>query len=215
MKNLNKLFLLLLCPLFTLLAGCIKDEDNKTPPAKQMLTHTLSVESIIGPGGGVSPTNHSFLNLLEGIAYTKAEADINSSKVDFAYNYRGAGCSTCRFFENVTSMSVRTNYVHSFSTLTNCKIKNVEQDKSLTIQEFDALTNGTEIENLFHSKIETNALQGTADITDKVTDVAQGRVFAFIDKTGRKGFFKIGDYIANVPMGDKATLQLTVKIVKD
>ncbi len=214
MKNFTKLFLIFLFAFVSLFSGCIKEED-KTPFFKEMLTHTLSVESIIAPGGGVAVNNRAFLNLYDGIAYLKAEAELNSSKVDFAYNYKGAGCANCRFFENVLNMSVRTNYVHSFSTLTNCKIKNVERDKNFTIQEFDALTNGSEIENLFNSKIEAGSLLEIADITDRVTDVAQGRVFAFIDKNGRKGLFKIGDYLANVPTGDKATLQLTVKIVKD
>jgi hypothetical protein len=214
MKNFTKLFLVFIWAPIALLSGC-KKEENDPLPIKPMLTYTLMVENIISPGGSISTINRSFLNLYEGIVYTKAEAELNSSKVDFAYNYRGAGCSSCRFFENVMSMAGRTNYVQSFSTHTNCKIKNIEQDKSITIEQFDALNNGTEIENLFNTRLDISSLQATADITDRVTDVAQGRVFAFIEKTGRKGFFKVGDYLANVPSGDKATLQLTVKMVKD
>lgn len=215
MKIFTKFFLVFLCLIFTLFAGCIKDGDDNTPPLKEMLTHTISVESIIGPGGAISPTHKAFLNLADGLAYTKAEADLNSSKVDFAYNYHGAGCSTCRFFENVMNMSVRTNYVTSFSTHTDCKLRNVEKDKLITVADFDGLKNGSEIENLFDSKLTPGSLRDTADITDRVSDVAKGSVFAFIEKTGRKGFFKVGDYQANVPSGDKATLYLTVKIVKD
>lgn len=180
-----------------------------------MLTRNFPVESIIAPGGGLSTSNLTFFNLYDGSVYNKAAAELNSSAVDFAYNYRGGGCPTCRFFENVKTMSTRTNYVNSFSSITESKITNAEQFHDVTIADFDALNNGTEIEKLFDNKINVNNLSGIADVTDRVSDVAQGRVFAFTDKVGRKGFFKIGDYVANVPNGDKATLNLTVKIVKD
>ncbi len=218
MKKNHTIFTVFLLSIFTLFIGCKKDLETPIPPpppVKQMLTHTLNAESIIAPGGSIAQSNLTFLNLYEGIAYAKVDADFNSSKVDFSYNYKGAGCTTCRFFENVTNMSTRTNYVHSFSTLTNSKIRNVEQHNAISLVDFDALKNGTEIENLFNSKLDIASFTGIADITDRVTDVSQGRVFAFIDKSGRKGFFKIADYLANVPSGDKATLQLTVKIVKD
>lgn len=194
--------------------GC-KKENNDPPLVKEMLTRNFPVESIIAPGGGQSTSNLTFFNLYDGIVLNKAAAELNSSSVDFAYNYRGGGCPTCRFFENVKNMSTRTGYVGSFSTITDSRITNAEQYHDVSIDEFDALNNGTEIENLFNSKVDSTSLHGSADITDRVTDVAQGRVFAFRDKVGRKGFFKIGDYVANVPDGDKATLQLTVKIVKD
>ncbi len=207
MKSITIAAALALVSLMTLLA-CSKKNDDKSP---DLLMHNLQVESIIAPGGVQSVTNRCFINLYEGVAFTKSEAEAASSKVDFAYNYHGGGCSSCRFFENVTSMSTRTGYVQSFSTITNSQLANVEKANDVTIAQFDALKTQDDVDKLFAEK--TFTLYGSADVTNRVTDAAVGRVFAFTDKEGRKGLFKIGDYIANVPNGDKATLQLTIKIV--
>lgn len=80
---------------------------------------------------------------------------------------------------------------------------------------FDNMKNGTDIENIFETNVDTNQLYGQGDINNRVTDISVGRIFAFIDKDGRMGFFRVSDYLANVPNGDKATLYIEVKIVKD
>lgn len=187
-------------------AGCNKDTSGPS-----LLVHRFAVESIIAPDGNQSTTNKCFLNLYEGVAYTKAEAEAQSSKVDFAYNYKGPGCNTCRFFENVSDMSNRTNYVASFSKITQSRISMSEFRGELTIAGFDSIQSVADIEQLFSRPIR---LERAGDITNSVTDNAICQVFAFEDKEGRKGVFKIDDYIANVPGGDKATLQLTVKVPK-
>jgi hypothetical protein len=212
MKTSSRPFKLALSALTILaisLSGCKKDKKDES---STLLVHNLSVESIIGVGGLQSTTNKSFINLYDGVTYSKAEAEPQSSKVDFAYNYHGGGCSTCRFFENVKNMSTRTGYVSSFSTITNSTITNAEQSYKITSQDFDAIRTSIDIDKLFTDKKIT--LSGSADVTNRTTDAAVGKIFAFIDKQGHKGFFQIADYIANVPNGDKATLQLTVKVSK-
>ncbi|GAB2797477.1 hypothetical protein GCM10027275_48680 [Rhabdobacter roseus] len=211
MKNLKKNVALAVGgTLLLLLNGC-KNNDAE-PTALPIREHSIVAESIIAPGGSQSTTNKCFLNLYDGLAYTKSEAEANSSKVDFAYNYRGGGCNTCRFFENVKNMSTRTGYVSSFSTITDSRIANVEQYDGITPDRFEQIKNAKDIDDLFaEKKIQDNA-HGHGDITNRTTDVAVGRVFAFIDKSGKKGFFRISDYVANVPTGDKATLTLSVKV---
>lgn len=184
-----------------------KKNDNKDA---QLITHTFSVESIVAPGDNQSTTNKCFINLYDGLAYTKAEAELQSSKVDFAYNYHGGGCSSCRFFENVNFMSSRTFYVESFSTITQSIMAEAELRYQVSVADFDAIRTAGDIDKIFDES--SFILGGSGDITNRTTDAAVNRVFAFKDKDGRKGFFKVGDYVANVPDGDKATLELTVKI---
>lgn len=205
--KLSKLFLPAILTIVSFNLGCKKDNNDQT-----LLVHQFAVENIVAPGGSQSATNKCFLNLYDGIAYTKAEAEAQSSKVDFAYNYKGDGCNSCRFFENVTNMSTRTWYVESFSTITNSTLEESEEYGYLTLADFDAIQSANDLEKIFEAN--PRRLFGSGDITNRETDVATNRVFAFVDKDGRKGVFKIGDYTANVPAGDKATLQLTVKIAK-
>jgi hypothetical protein len=74
------------------------------------------------------------------------------------------------------------------------------------------LNHRADIENLVARKKLNSALFTEDDITNRVTDVAIGKLFAFWDKNENKGFFWISDYIANVPDNDRATLTLYVKM---
>lgn len=206
---------LLFMAILTLSFSACKKDEPIIPVQIHMLTHNITVENIVGPGGVLSQTNKSYINLYDGLVYTHAEAELVSSKVDFAYNYKGAGCNTCRFFENIQSMSTRTTYVTTFSTITQSEIANAELHFDISPLMFENIKTGNDIENIFGSHVNLSQLNEHGDINDRVTDIAAGRVFAFTDKVGRKGFFLVSDYLANVPGGDKATLQLEVKIVKD
>jgi hypothetical protein len=206
---------LLILALFTMSFSACKKVEPIIPAKKEMLTHNITVENIVGQGGVLSQTNKSYINLYDGLVYTHAEAELVSSKVDFAYNYKGAGCNTCRYFENILSISTRTTYVTAFSTITQSEIANAELLFDVSPIMFENIKTGNDIENRFETHVDATQLNGHGDINDRVTDVAAGRVFAFIDKVGRKGFFLVSDYLANVPSGDKATLQLEVKILKD
>ncbi len=203
MKNSIKTIAVLFLTIFAI--SCSKDDDP-APPESNILEYTVNAESI---ANGTSPTNKCFINLYDGLLYNKAEAIANSNKVDFAYNYHGGGCSNCRFFENVTNMSTRTGYVSSFSTITNSQIAATD----ITAAEFDALKTSTDINILFTANNITS-LTGIADVTNRITDVATTIVFAFKDKNNKAGFFKIGNYVANVPDNDKAILTIEVKIIK-
>lgn len=207
-------YLLLLSMVTSLLFNGCKDDDDNIPeePETPVIEHTFDASSIIGENNGsLDPTRKGFIDLYDGIAYTQNEANVNSSKIDFAYNYHGGGCSSCRFFENVKSMSTRTGYVQSFSVITESKIVNAEARHDVSPDDFDGISTSEDIERLFSDK-QIEELWGSDDVTNRETDVAIGRVFAFIDKNGQKGFFLIGDYQANVPDGDPATLSLHVKI---
>lgn len=196
--------------------ACNKKKNNGDPaePQSTLIEHALQIESIMeGQNPTLSQTRKGFLDIYNGKVYNIAEANAISSQIDFAYNYRGGGCSNCRFFENVKSMSTRTGYVASFSTITNTLIKNVAANDSVSIAEFDAIKTAEDISSLFN-KIQQTNFNGFCDITNRTNDISIGNVFAFIDKNGKKGFFKIGDYTANVPLGDPATLNMAIKIQK-
>lgn len=195
----------------TTLLGCKKKGEDIDKG--EILTHSMTVESIIGTTtGNITATRKGFMNLYEGLVYSQTEAIANSSKVDFAYNYHGGGCSTCRFFENVSSMSTRTGYVNGFSTITKSLIVNAEYEFGITRADFDGLRNAEDIDKLFTSK----DIKGytSIDISNRTTDIMTGKIFAFIDKNGKKGFFTVGDYQAKLPTGDAASLNLQVKIQK-
>ncbi|MFC5410234.1 hypothetical protein ACFPMF_12990 [Larkinella bovis] len=208
----KKLSLFLLLVLAGFCWGCKKDsEAEPSVPIKQ---HDIAVESIIGTTtGGITPSRKGFINLADGVAYSQPEAIANSDKVDFAYNYRGGGCSTCRFFENVKSMSTRTGYVSQFSTLTDSRLSNVEQQKKFTVAAFDSIATVADFDQFVQRyALKTDQYYTTADVTNRVSDLAVGRVFGFVDKNGKHGLFKIGNYTASVPTGDRAALTITVKI---
>ena len=209
--------LLLVALAGVLFQGCKKDDGDVVPPPAppEIVEHSISVESIIAPDGSQSSTNKCFINLYDGLVYTKSEAEANSSKVDFAYNYHGGGCNTCRFFENCKNMSTRTGYVSQFSSITDSRLTNAEQYNNITEAIFGDIDNAADIDSLFSKHNLEPSLYGSSDVTDRETDVAVGRVFAFKDKLGRRGFFMLDDYVANVPDGDKATVTLRIKISKE
>jgi hypothetical protein len=199
-----------LISVFAFFASCKKDKKEETVA---VIEHELVVESIIGtPAGSIDPARKGFINLYDGIAYDQPTAEANSSKVDVAYNYHGGGCSSCRFFENVTNMSTRTSYVDQFSTITNSVLSNAEDYSDVTPAMFNSIKYTKDIDTLFAQHDLEDDLDGFSDVTNRTTDVAVGKVFAFKDKAGRKGFFLISDYVANVPTGNRAELTLTIKI---
>jgi len=196
-------------------ASSCKKSSSSTPATGTIIQSTINVQSIIGTSNDddVDSTRTGWVDLYDGVAYTQDAAAAKSSDIDFAYNYHGGGCNTCRFFEDVQSMSTRTNYVTSFSTITSTQLVNAAYYDQVTEGEFDSIQTAANIDTLFVRHNITDLSEG-ADVTDRQTDVAVGKVFAFTDKNGKKGFFEIGDYIANVPDGDPAPLTLTVKIQK-
>lgn len=205
MKN-SQIFLLGLI----VLSGCKSSEPAPVPVEKTEFT----VQSIIGTSnGGILASRRGFFSLADGKAYSQTEAPAVSDKIDFAYNYHGGGCNTCRFFENVKNMSTRTGYVSSFSTITDARITNVESYNKMSVAAFDSVETSSDFDRMVKNyKIDFNQMSSSADVTNRTTDAATGRVFAFKDKNGRLGFFKIGNYTANVPTGNEATLTLSVKI---
>jgi hypothetical protein len=197
-------------------SSCKKSSSGpSTPAGATIIQSTINVQSIIGTSNDddVDPTRTGFIDLYDGAAYTQSDAAAKSSEIDFAYNYHGGGCNTCRFFENVQSMSTRTDYVSSFSTITATELTNAAYYYNITEGQFDSIQTAANIDTLF-AKYNITNLGEFSDITNRVNDVAIGKVFAFTDKNGKKGFFEINDYIANVPDGDPAPLTLTVKIEK-
>lgn len=54
---------MILLVIFSLTIVACKKVDQVIPETKEMLTHNLTVENIMAPGGTVSITNKSFINL--------------------------------------------------------------------------------------------------------------------------------------------------------
>ena len=109
MKTKMQYVLLLAMATGLLAMGCKKDSDTDT--SERVIEHKFDVSSIIGTNSNsLDVTRKGFIDLYDGIAYSQTEANVNSSKIDFAYNYHVGGCGSCRFFENVNTMSTRTDY---------------------------------------------------------------------------------------------------------
>jgi len=192
------------------LTSCSKKSSGPT----DLRQDTITVESIIqyppdNTTGDISPSRRGFIDLYDGIAYSQTEAASISAKIDFAYNYHGGGCSTCRFFENVTDMSTRTYYVDKFSTITNSKIVGLP-DSIMNDAAFQAIHSSADIDAIFTGKKIIAFTE--ADITNRTTDAIVFRYFAIADKNGKKGFFRISDYIANPPDGNPTPITLYIKI---
>jgi len=197
--------------LLLLFSSCKKNDASDGQASLKQ--DTIVVQSISNSAGNVDASRKGWIDLYDGIAYTQSQAALNSSSIDFSYNYHGGGCSTCRFFESMKSMSGRTGDVVSFSTITISSMINAEWHDSVTAADFGSIKTGADIDALFTKK-KIVIWNGGDDVTDRNSDVAKGKIFAFTDKNGKKGFFRISDYIANVPDGDPATLTLYVKIQK-
>jgi len=197
--------------------SCKKGSSGpSTPAAATIIQDTITVQSIIAAtpdDQDVDPTRTGWIDLYDGAVYTQSEAATRSSDIDFAYNYHGGGCSDCRFFESVTSMSTRTGYVSSFSNITNSTGINAAEYYHITEGEFDSIRTAANIDTLFVTH-NISANDEDVYVADGQTDVSEGNVIAFIDKNGKKGFMKIADYVANVPDGDPAPLTLTIKMEK-
>jgi hypothetical protein len=192
------------------LGSCKSSDPTPVPVQKTEFT----VESIIGTNtGNIVATRKGFFSLSDGKVYSQTEAVPVSDQIDFAYNYHGGGCSSCRFFENVKNMSTRTGYVSSFSTITDSRISNVEEYNKMSVAAFDSVETVADFERVVKNyKIKFDEMYGSADVTNRTTDAATGKVFGFKDKKGRLGFFKIGNYTANVATGNSAPLTISVKI---
>ncbi|SCB98260.1 hypothetical protein GA0116948_102291 [Chitinophaga costaii] len=186
-------------------AACKKNGD-KGDTYSGIKQHTIVVESIIGTNGDILPSRAGFIDLYDGKAYNQVDGISVSSKIDLAYNYHGGGCPTCRFFENVKSMSSRTYYVKAYSFITDSQILGTDE---VTETEFEALKTKTDLEAYF-ARLPT-AFKSIEDIA-RDNDVAKNKIFAFVEKNGKKGFLSISDYVANVPDGDRAVLTLNVKV---
>jgi hypothetical protein len=218
MKNIYLLFATL--TLTTI--ACKKYTEDTPQPTSQpapstIYNHSITLENLVEGSNGTSQslTNKCFVNLYEGKSYDLKEATDNSDKVDFAYLYHSGGCSNCRFFENIKSMASHSGYVNNFSSITNSGIQNIQALYKVSDAAFDSINTANDIKTLFKRyAINTTIKDSISHITDKITDFASGKVFGFKDKKGKLGLFKLGNYVANVPTGDKATITLTVKIEK-
>lgn len=202
--------------------ACKKYTEDAPEPAPQIIpatiyNHNITLENIVEGSNGTSQslTNNCFVNLHEGKAYNLKEATDNSDEVDFAYHYHSGGCSNCRFFENIKSMAKNSGYVNNFSSITNSGIQNIQAMYKVSEAAFDSVNTANDIKSLFKRyAINTAIKDSISHITNRITDFASGKIFGFKDKKGKLGLFKIGNYVANVPTGDKATITLTVKIEK-
>ncbi|MEO6903149.1 MAG: hypothetical protein ABI315_08345 [Bacteroidia bacterium] len=217
-----KKFYLLFVTIIITTIGCKKyteDAPQPTPPVTPatIYNHTIILENIVEGSNGTSQslTNNCFVNLYEGKSYNLKDATDNSDKVDFAYHYHSGGCSNCRFFENIKSMANHSGYVNNFSSITNSGIQNIQALYKVSDAAFDSVSTANDLKALFKRyNINTSIKDSISHITDKMTDFASGKIFGFKDKRGKLGVFKLGNYVANVPTGDKATITLTIKIEK-
>ncbi|RYU96913.1 hypothetical protein [Emticicia agri] len=205
MKNSQVLLLGLI-----ILSSCKSSDPAPVPVDKTEFT----VESIIGTNtGNIVASRKGFFSLSDGKVYSQTEAVAVSDQIDFAYNYHGGGCSSCRFFENVKQMSTRTGYVSAFSTVTDSRVENVEYYNKMSVAAFDSVETVADFERVVKNyKIKFDEMYGSADVTNRTTDAATGKVFGFKDKKGRLGFFKISNYTANVATGSATPLTISVKL---
>lgn len=180
-------------------AACKKDKSAGASP--KIIEHTIQVSSIFGKNENLDPDRKGWINLYDGLVYNKADADKNSALLDFVYNYYSLQIYAYNFHD-IKSI---TRDFGMFPVITASKIINAEQP-FISQNVFDAIKTVADIDSIFVQK------NIDAFLIDQAPVVDNGKIFAFRDKNGKKGFFRVSNYNLELPDGDPATNTLTIKI---
>lgn len=131
-----------------------------------------------------SHTGKGYINLFDGFAYAGQNATDNADKIDFRHQYRGVDIGNRRIFENMTSKG-RWDVLSLFDGIT--PTESQVGPTTLLESQFDAIDNQQELIASFDF---TSVLNSSVRLTD-IDDNILAQVFAFTDKNGKRGLFKV------------------------
>jgi hypothetical protein len=155
-------------------------------PATHLRVHRLTLENAtfngqLGVGYG---------NLYEGRAYGGQDAAANAARIDFRHQYRGADISNQRSFE---SMSTKSRWdglgLFTEATTTASRIKATDIDEKA----FEQVEDDTDLlaSFAFDDMAKQSPNHNRRAYLSNADDEPLSAVFAFIDKDGRRGLFKV------------------------
>lgn len=195
---------LLLTGLSLLVASCKKDGEPPVP----LHSWTINVEN--GRAVGHDTLNLCYINLTDGASYNREGTKVRSDRVDFVYLYIMNGSYHQRWFSNIFSSAMGSD----FDSITNSLIEPVST-RGVTESDFQDLETSADVAALLKKcRVDWRYAQPRAIFTLNDQDVPGVTIFAFYTNTRKKGFFKIEPYTPKVTPDQKATITLTVKVEK-
>jgi hypothetical protein len=162
----------------------VEVEEVAPPTHLRINTLTLQNTSLDGQMGT------GYADLYSGMAYGGQDASDNAGRIDFRHQYRGRDIANKRSFESMTTKS-RWDRAGLFTdaTPTESKIERTALDEVA----FDSIENEGDLVRSFDFQpmLEASASRHRRAYLSNVEDEPLSTVFAFIDKNGRRGLFKV------------------------
>ena len=184
------------------------DVVTDAPPATHLRVHTLSLQNTAFN----TQQGKGYADLYAGAAYGGQDAANNADSIDFRHQYRGRDIANQRSFESLITKT-RWDRLGLFANITptESKIGKIEMDAGTfdLIENADALLESFD----FQPMIEASASRYRRAYLTDIKDEPVATVFAFIDKKGRRGLFKVVDAgRAPIDTVSEGTLTIEVKI---
>jgi len=178
--------------------GCGDESPVGTGTARTIDTHTMTIENADYNSG----TGKGFVNLYDGVLYSKADLAANADDIDFRHQYRGVDIGNARLLENMTHTN---RWGGGITNPTDSRIA----PTTLTAADFDLIRNDRQLLNSFDFTTSMDDRQFLSDIDDNPT----ASVYAFIDKNGKRGLFKvISADVAPINTAPQGNLKIEVKV---
>jgi hypothetical protein len=179
-------------------------EQIQAPTHLRTQTLTLENTSFNGQRGA------GFGDLYEATALGGENAAKNAERIDFRHQYRGRDIGNRRSFENMTTKK-RWDRLGLFTDVT--PTESLISSTSLDEATFDEIGNATELVASFEFQ---TLLDDTTDryrraYLSNEEDEPLATVFAFVDKKGRRGLFKVLK-AETAPIGTVAEGTITIEI---
>jgi hypothetical protein len=150
-----------------------------TPSLTNIASHTVTIENARYD----SYAGKGFVNLYDGVVYGGANATANADKIDFRHQYRGVEIGNTRLFENMTTKGRWDRGLFTGITPTDSRIVAT----GLNERDFDMIYQDHQLLDAFDFTGTMHASEYLMDIDDNpIADV-----YAFIDKNGRRGLFRV------------------------
>jgi hypothetical protein len=181
-------------------------EVEEAPPPTHLRINTLRLQntSLNGQMGA------GYADLYSGMAYGGQDASDNADRIDFRYQYRGRDIANKRSFESMSTKSRwdRTG-LFTNATSTESKIARTALDE----ETFDSIENDDDLMRSFDFQpvLEAEASRHRRAYLSNAADEPLSAVFAFIDKNGRRGLFKIMS-AETAPIDTVSEGKLTIEI---
>jgi hypothetical protein len=163
-------------------------EVEVAPPPTYLRINTLTLQntSLDGQRGT------GYADMYAGTAHGGKNASDNADQIDFRHQYRGRDIGNQRSFENMTTKK-RWDRTGLFTNVSPTESKIVIT--SLDVSSFDLISNDEDLVNSFEFRplLESDAARYRRAYLSNAADEPTATVFAFIDKKGRRGLFKVLD----------------------